>query len=111
LFKMWSLQTPDGKLSLSVLQQGIHYADDEVALGFLNLDGQVAPASEVTSTAAYDANGVQSAIELNVRDALGRQIQARMPQMHSYLGSGSWDSFWGYEGVGNYLVDGFGVVP
>jgi hypothetical protein len=34
-----------------------------------------------------------------------------MPKMHSYIGSGSLEAFWGFEGVGDYIVEGVGTVP
>lgn len=108
LFKMWSFQSPDEDLSISVLKQGV--GQQEIALGFVTIDGQVASASEVEAEAQYDEHGVQSAIRLDVTDALGREVRARMPQMHSYLGSGSRDQFWGFEGVGSYEVEGIGSV-
>lgn len=111
LFKMWSFQTADGNLSISVLKQGIDENDTQVALGFVTKDGRVAAASTVETTASYDKNGVQQGVELIVTDILGRVVRARMPKMHSYIGSGSRDRFWGYEGVGDYIVEGMGTVP
>lgn len=107
-FKMWSFQSADGRLSVSVLGQQV--GDREIPLGFVALDGRVAPATAVEHSAAYDDHGVQHGIRLNVADQLGRSIRAEMPQMHSYLGSGSRDRFWGFEGVGPYHVQGFGAV-
>ena len=109
LFKMWSFQTSDGSLSISVLKQGV--GDKEVALGFVTRDGKVAAAATVETSAHYDANGVQSDVTLVVVDEIGREVRATMSKMHSYLGSGSRQSFWGYEGVGDYVVEGVGVVP
>jgi len=109
LFKMWSFQAPDGDLSISVLKQGVD--DKEIALGFLARDGKVASAARVETSASYDDDGVQSAVDLLVVDELGREVRATMPKMHSFIGSGSRESFWGYEGVGDYLVEGVGRVP
>jgi hypothetical protein len=111
LFKMWSFQTSDGRLAISVLKQGIDgvASGKEIALGFVQIDGKMASAATIETRASYDANGVQHEIDLTVTDALGRTVKAHMPRMHSYLGAG--DAFWGYEGVGDYQVDGYGVVP
>lgn len=109
LFKMWSFQTADGDLSISVLKQGV--GDEEIALGFVARDGKAASAARVETSASYDRDGVQSGVELLVVDELGREVRATMPQMHSFIGSGSRETFWGYEGVGDYLVDGVGTVP
>jgi hypothetical protein len=108
LFKMWSLQTPDGRLTLSVLQQGV--GDKEIALGFVSIDGEMASARTVASRAVFDAQGVQARIELDIVDALDRPIHATMDAMHSYVGWGTADHFWGYEGVGDYQVEGHGRV-
>jgi hypothetical protein len=107
LFKMWSFQTSDGRLSISILKQGVD--GKEIALGFVAIDGSVASAATVETHARYDANGVQHDVDLVVTDELGREVRARFGQMHSFLGSGS--HFWGYEGVGDYEVEGFGTVP
>ena len=111
LFKMWSFQTPDGQLSISVLKQGIEgvASGKEIALGFVVIDGQMSSAAEVETRAVYDENGVQSQIDLVIKDALGRTIKSRMEKMHSYLGFG--EKFWGFEGVGDFEVEGYGVVP
>lgn len=109
LFKMFSFQTADGSLSISVLKQGV--GDTEIALGFVTADGKVAAASTVEANAKYDENGVQSHVDLVVVDELGREVRATMSKMHSFIGSGSRETFWGYEGVGNYAVAGVGVVP
>tara|TARA_R110000782_G_scaffold270464_1_gene371417 strand:+ start:4429 stop:5412 length:984 start_codon:yes stop_codon:yes gene_type:complete len=109
LFKMWSLQTPDGKLSLSVLQQGV--GDKEVALGFVSIDGVVASARTIESSARFDDNGVQSDIRLHIVDDQDRSITASFDAMHSYVGWGTSSHFWGYEGVGNFQVEGYGSVP
>lgn len=108
LFKMWSFQTADGNLSISVLKQGV--GDKEIALGFVARDGKVASAREIDTRARYDEHGVQSDVVLRVVDELGREIRATMPKMHSYIGSGSRETFWGFEGVGEYVVEGVGPV-
>ncbi len=107
LFKMWSFQTRDGKTSLSAIQQGP--AGKEIALGFTVLDGIVASIASVEAKSNYDRNGVPHDVDLNVVDALGRTVRARFTKMDSHLGSG--DAFWGYEGVGDYKVEGFDTVP
>lgn len=109
LFKMWSLQTGDDRLAVSVIQQGV--GTGEIALGFVSRDGEMASARTITSSARYDANGVQSGIELQIEDELGRELRATFAGMHSYVG---WDTaahFWGFEGVGDFEVDGYGTVP
>ena len=55
-------------------------------------------------------DGVQSDIALVVVDDLGREVRATMPRMHSFIGSGSREAFWGFEGVGEYVVEGVGPV-
>jgi hypothetical protein len=111
LFKMWSFQTSDGSLSISVLKQGIDERDTQIALGYVTRDGKTAAAAEVETSASYDENGVQQGVDLTVTDELGRTIRAQMPKMHSYIGSGTPETFWGYEGVGDYIVEGVGTVP
>jgi hypothetical protein len=107
LFKMWSFQTADGQLSISVLKQGVD--EKEIALGFVAMHGKVASAAKVETSASFDEDGVQHGVELEVTDELGRVVRARLHSMHSFIGSG--DAFWGYEGVGDYQVEGFGTVP
>ena len=106
LFKMWSFQSFDGRVCVSALKQGV--TDGEIPLGFVSLDGKMASVASVQTRAAYDADGVHSGITLAIDDALGRGLRARCPRMHSLLGWGSRDSFWGYEGVGSYDVEGHG---
>ncbi len=107
LFKMWSFQTSDGRTAISAIQQG--KAGEEFALGYVVLDGEVASVATVNAKSLYDRNGVPHDVDLVVTDALGRTVRARFDKMQSHLGSG--DVFWGYEGVGNYQVEGFGTVP
>ncbi len=110
LFKMWSFQTADGQLSLSAVQ--IEEGDKQIDLGFLHRDGQVGSISRIDSTARYDADGAQEGIDLTVTDALGRSISASFDRMHAFLGLGGPPRVsWGYEGVGDFQVDGVGVVP
>lgn len=109
LFKMWSFQSPDGLVAASVLRQGVR--EGEIPLGFVSIDGRIASVSSVEVGASYDSEGVQSGIALAVGDELGRSVRARCPGMHSYLGWGSRDSFWGYEGVGDFEVEGYGSLP
>lgn len=108
LFKMWSLQTDDGRLTLSVLQQGV--GDREVALGFVSLDGVMASARTVESHTLFDAHGVQGRMDITIVDDRDRVTRATMDAMHSYVGWGNADHFWGYEGVGDYRVEGHGRV-
>jgi hypothetical protein len=108
LFKMWSFQTPDGDLSISVLKQGV--GDVEIALGFVSMDGKIASAAEVETSASYDEYGVQSNVTLKVVDELGRTVRATMAKMHSFVGTGSRETFWGFEGVGEYIVEDVGAV-
>jgi hypothetical protein len=110
LFKMWSFQTKDGALSLSVLKQGIDEKDTQIPLGFLTKDGTVSAVTKIDTSASYDAKGVQYGVDLYVEDKLGRSVRAKFAKMHSYLGSGSFETFWGYEGVGDYEVEGVGKV-
>lgn len=109
LFKMWSMQARDGRLAVSVIQQGV--GTTEVALGFVSVDGELASARTISSSARYDAKGVQSGIELRVEDDHGRELRAKLAFMHSYVGWGSASQFWGYEGVGDFEVEGYGTVP
>jgi hypothetical protein len=57
LFKMWSTQSPDGRMALSVLKQGVK--DVEIPLGFVFIDGRMASVSSVRAQSNYDGNGVQ----------------------------------------------------
>jgi len=106
LFKMWSFQTPDGKLSISVLKQGID--GTEIALGYVVVDGKMASAAKVETSAEYDAYGAQQNVTLAVTDELGRTVRSTFAKMHSFIGTGT--TFWGYEGVGDYEVEGYGTV-
>jgi hypothetical protein len=109
-FRMWSLQTPDGGLSLSAVQ--LQVGTRQIDLGFLDRDGETASIERIDSTAAYDANGVQQEIKLTVTDALGRTLSASFGRMYAYLGLGGPPRrSWGYEGVGAYEVEGVGTVP
>ncbi len=108
-FKMWSFQASDGRIAVSALKLGVD--GGEVPLGFVAVDGVMAPVAVVESSALRNASGVQSDIALEIKDTLGRTVRGRLHNMHSFLGWGSYDSFWGYEGVGNYDVDGYGVLP
>ena len=111
VFKMWSLQTADGRLAISVLYQGVDEDDHQIPLGFVMMDGVQASAATIDTRARYDANGVQYDITLELRDTLGRKIKASMPKMHSYIGHGAHERFWGFEGVGDFIVEGVGRVP
>jgi hypothetical protein len=109
LFKMWSFQSPDDGLSVSVIDQGT--ATGSLALGFVSMDGIMASANRIRSSARFDASGLQSNVELEVEDERGRMIRARMPVMHSCVGWGATSDFWGVEGVGDFEVEGRGRVP
>jgi hypothetical protein len=108
-FKMWSLQSSDGRLSLSVLQQGVD--DRDVALGFVSVDGVMASARSVESHTRFDRHGVQHDFTLNIEDDLGRVIRASFGAMHSLIGWDTDNHFWGFEGVGDYEVEGYGRAP
>ena len=106
---MWSFQSPDGRMSVSAIHHGP--AGEEVALGFVDLDGRLASVASIESAARYDDHGVQHDVELLVVDELGREIRATLGSMHSHLGSGAPERLWGFEGVGTYDVEGFGALP
>jgi hypothetical protein len=110
LFKMWSFQTADGALSVSILKQGVDEQDAQIPLGFVTRHGKASPVTEIQSKAQYDTNGVQHGIDLVIKDQTGQTIRAKMPKMHSYIGHGTRERFWGFEGVGNYVVEGIGDV-
>jgi hypothetical protein len=105
-FKMWSFQSDDGRLGASVLQQGVGGVD--VALGYLSIDGDMASAAQVESRADFDERGVQRDIELTVTDEKGRVVRARLAAMAANIGWGTRETFWGFEGVGEYQVEGYG---
>lgn len=109
LFKMWSMQTPDGSLSVSVIAQGI--GNDVIALGFVSIRGVMASAKTISSQAVFDDSGLQSKIDLEVTDQLDRTIRARMDTMHSCVGWRTDHGFWGFEGVGDFKVEDWGTVP
>ncbi len=106
-FKMWSFQTADGRMSVSAIQQGS--PGSESMLGFVDIDGDIQSVDAVREKGGYSDNGVQQDFEMEVVDALGRKVTARMDKMFACLGAGSPGATWGYEGVGNYDVDGFGA--
>jgi hypothetical protein len=110
LFKMWSFQSREHGLSVSVLKQGVSEEDEQIPLGYVTRDGRVAAATRIETSASYDQDGVQSSIVLEVEDELGRVVKAQMSSMHAFVGSGSLETLWGYEGVGDYIVDGIGKV-
>jgi hypothetical protein len=109
--KMWSFQTPDGRLAASVINQGTDAGD--LVLGYVRMAGLLGSAGAITSAARYDANGVQSHAEIIITDDRDRIVRAVCPSMHSYIGwrVGPRGDFWGYEGVGVYGVDGWGRLP
>jgi len=111
LFKMWSFQTADGQLAASVINQGTDTGD--LALGYIKMDGVVASAASVTSSARYDSNGVQSQAAVSITDDRGRVLSVICPSMHSYIGwrVGAKGEFWGYEGVAMFEIPGWGRVP
>ncbi len=108
LFKMWSMQTADGSLSVSVIAQGV--GDEVIALGFVSIKGVMASATQISSRARYDDMGLHSKIELEVTDELGRTLQAEMDTMHSCVGWRTDHGFWGFEGVGDFEVENWGTV-
>jgi hypothetical protein len=110
MFKMWSFQTPDGRLAASFFDQGLDVG--KVALGSVRLDGKLASAKWINSKASYDANGLQRDIHVEILDDLGRKLNAFAPSMHSCIGwrVGPKNDFWGYEGVGTFQIEGFGKV-
>jgi hypothetical protein len=102
-FKMWSFQTPDGRRSVSVIEQG-----KDVYLGFVDIDGQVESVRTIRQTARYSQTGVQEGIDVHMEDAAGRTVHARMSEMFSAIGHGEPGGLWGFEGVGTYEVAGWG---
>lgn len=105
-FKMWSFQTPDGRMSVSAIEQG--QPGTEVKLGFVDIDGNLQSVAAITEKSTYNRRGVQENIDLEVTDALGRKVHARMARMFSAIGNGSPKATWGFEGVGVFDVDGYG---
>ena len=108
LFKMWSLQSEDRRLIVSVIDQGV--GDKTIALGFVSIDGNIASATKIHSRASFDELAVQEAIVLEIEDSMGRRVRARMPDMHSCVGWRATASFWGVEGVGQFEVDEWGMA-
>jgi hypothetical protein len=109
LFKMWSFQSPDSRLAVSALKQGVN--DQEIPLGYTWADGRMASITSVVANTRYGHAGVQGQCELIIADELKREIRAKCSGLHSLLGWGSMDSFWGFEGVGLYEIEGRGSVP
>jgi len=102
-FKMWSLQTPDARKSISVIEQG-----KGCYLGFVNIDGDIRSVRHIEQSARYSKSGVQAAIDMKVRDTADRVVHARMDEMFSFIGHGEPAGLWGFEGVGRYDVEGWG---
>jgi hypothetical protein len=102
-FKMWSLQTRDGTKSISAIDR-----DGAMFHGFVNLDGRVESMSTIQHTTAHDEAGVQRDIDVTFVDAAGRSVRARMPEMFAVIGHGEPAGLWGFEGVGQYEVEGWG---
>lgn len=103
-FKMWSFQTPDARRSVSVIEQG-----KGLYLGFVAIDGDVRSARSIRQAARYSATGVQRNIQVQIEDAGGRTVRARMDEMFSAIGHGEPFGLWGFEGVGRYEVEDWGT--
>lgn len=102
-FKMWSFQTPDARRSVSVIEQGAG-----LYLGFVDVDGVVRSVDTIQNSTAYTSTGVQQKIAVDIIDVDGRRVRARLPEMFSVIGHGEPAGLWGFEGVGNYDVEGWG---
>jgi hypothetical protein len=102
-FKMWSFQTPDGRRSVSVIEQGAG-----LYLGFVDIDGDVQSVQTIRQKARYTQTGVQQDIDVEILDTAGRTVRARMAEMFSAIGHGEPFGLWGFEGVGRYEVDQWG---
>jgi hypothetical protein len=107
-FKMWSMQSADHRVLISVIDQGV--GDCSIALGFVSIDGEMASASTIRSRTRFDDQAIQAGIELEIEDTLGRKIRARMPGMHSCVGWRATADFWGVEGVGAFEIEGQGAA-
>jgi hypothetical protein len=103
-FKMWSFQTRDARRSVSIIEQG-----HGLFLGFVDVDGDVRGVQEIRQRARYTATGVQHDIDVTMTDTAGRVVHARLPRMFSVIGHGEPEGLWGFEGVGDYEVDGWGT--
>jgi hypothetical protein len=106
LFKMWSWQTADGEHSVSAVQLEEPATGEQTDLGFVDRDGKMSSIVTISSEAAYDGDGVQRDVRVTIVDELGRETVGELAEMHSHLGSGAPDRFWGWEGVGSFTVDG-----
>jgi len=106
-FKMWSLQTPDGRMSISAIEQG--QPGNEVKMGFVDIDKDIQSVAAIEQKTLYNAAGVQEATRLRVTDAKDRVVEATMDRMFSAIGNGAPGTTWGFEGVGQYSVKDYGA--
>ncbi len=106
-FKMWSFQTPSAHRSVSVIDLG--EGEQGVPLGFVDIDGEVRSVARIGHSARYSKTGVQQDIQVVIEDTAKRVVRASMSNMFAALGHGEPFGLWGFEGVGAYQVDDWGV--
>jgi hypothetical protein len=102
-FKMWSFQSPDGRNSVSAIEQG-----DGCYLGFVDCDGQSLGVRNIERGSEFSATGVQQRVRVTVTDTGGRVVDATLPEMFAAIGHREPGGAWGFEGAGVYQVDGWG---
>ena len=103
-FKMWSFQTDDGARSVSVIEQG-----DGLFLGFVDIDGELRSVDRIRQETSYATSGRQRDIRLEISDTDGRVVRATLDELYAVIGNGGVpNSTWGFEGVGNFEVEGWG---
>ncbi len=115
IFKLWAFATPDGRLAVSVIEQ--HVGEGMRPLGFISIDGKVASIAELSMPTKYNAAGIPVSGDVLLRDELGREVRGKFLGQSSCIGLGvdrygiQAAGIWGYEGHGNFVIDGYGHIP
>jgi hypothetical protein len=91
---------------VSAVQLEVPTTGEQTDLGFVDREARCSSIVSIRSGAVYDGDGVPRDVRVVIVDELGRETVAELDSMHSHLGSGAHDRFWGWEGVGTFAVDG-----
>jgi len=103
-FKMWSFQSPDGRVAASAVKLG-----DDTFLGYLHSEGRSEAIRSIRDQASYSTAGLQSDMKIELTDSAGRRLTGYMPAMFAHIGYGGGRSdASGYEGVGTFDVEAVG---
>lgn len=112
VFKMITFATPDGRLCASLWD---HTTPDSGPLGFISVDGRLSSVKALAVDTDYSEAGEPLSARLLIRGERGDEIRAEFLGQKSVLGFGEPRAtafgFWGFEGIGDYRIDGYGIVP